>query len=172
MTAIMLKLKALYQSVRQEFCKTPVQSLAALGAIIFVLLPIVTSLLAKGSSSNRIISTMLLHREMNLPLTMLSLILLVWSYIHLLKQRTNNKSSYEFFEFGRVLWKIHNPYDETTIQIEETPYCNKHKAKLIDDGDAYLSCPLCRSQSSDTKESHDCAYIRVKSIIMALTLPH
>jgi len=132
------KLIILYQNARQEFYKTPIQSSATLGAVIFVLLQAILSLWAKDFSSNRLIKFLSITKEINLSLVIVSIVLLFLAFLNLHRQK-----KIKFIDYHSFAWKIINP-TSSDIFVEEMPYCLTHKVQYVQEKQG-LFCPLCSS---------------------------
>lgn len=186
-------LRVLYHSAVQEFRTSPIQASFVLGSVIVASLPILSSLLPTASSANPIIKMLLIQRETNLPLVIISLLLLVWSCVLLIKPKRQPSPSYEFIDYRGYLWKINNPTSPETINVEKTPYCKKHKVQLSETNeyqsdthpddpsvmplppsgsDLLLHCPLCKGQSLPAKSDLIERYNGIKSIAMARVHNH
>jgi hypothetical protein len=163
------KIRVLFQSAGEEYRKTPIQFLGALGALVVLLIHVILNLYTKGAFLDRITQRFDTKIVTNLPTLGVSACLLVWSLLHLLKVQKPQKATFEFFDFGNCSWKIINPLDHERIEFEEIPYCKKHKVQLVEntyDENIHLSCPLCWSQSLSTKKHYDERFVRVKSIVL------
>lgn len=159
------KLIILYQSAAQEFRKTPIQFSAALVVILGVLLPIVTALWSKGSSSNRIVKLLSKNTEINISLIAAStfLLLLAW---YRLRKSYNQREWFEFIKYNKAAWKIIHK-KTGGIEVDFPSYCITHQIQHTDDNGRYV-CPACGDKSLPDRDYYYSYVSRLYSAVEAL----
>jgi len=167
------RISTLFQSAGEEYRKTPIQFLGALGALIFLLSQLILNLYTKVAFLDRITQIFDIKIETNLPAIGMAICVLVWSFVVILKQsKPNNKI--EFIKYGHVAWKV--TYNENGFEVDFPSYCPNHQIQHVEDNNGKYLCPACgfdnvpypREYPNEINSLHDA----VESIIRAKHSKH
>lgn len=165
------KIATLFRSAGEEYRKTPIQFLGAVGALIALLTHVILNLYTKVAFLDRITQRFDIKIETNLPALGVTACLLLWSFIHL-KQQRKSENDYEFINYSGVSWKINNPKSKD-FTVDFPSYCIEHKVQHFENPYLY-NCPACGRNKVSHIEQHQMypLYEAVQNLVRARNDKH